>query len=80
MDSMVQDTQHLVTKWKHEVSDQQTRYSWLLYFSVPKILLLYQLIHTLKEKEIVREVSFLAINQPEEREKLKNRVLVSENV
>lgn len=84
MESIVEQTQLSITEWSKEVSHLRTQYTWLLYFSVPKMLLLYWLIRSSCQgekmlDEIVHEVSFLMINQPEEREKLSKAVLVSRN-
>ena len=81
LESIVQEAQHSVTKWNHEVSELHTRFSWLLYLSVPKILQLYQLINASdageKVDKIIHEVSFLMSNLPNERNKMQSRVLVS---
>ena len=84
VDVKVQEIQLLVTKWNHEVSHLRASYTWLLYFSMPKILQLNQLIQlegTDPEKvdRIVHEVSFLTISQPLEREKLSEGVKVCED-
>ena len=54
----------MLTKWMGQVDKLRNQYHWLLFFSVPKMLLLY---HLLQEKEpnveaIVREISFLCCN------------------
>lgn len=82
MNNEVQRTQLLITEWNHEVSELQARYTWLLYFSVPKMLLLYHLICSSgiegeNVDKIVHEVSILMINEPTEREKLMEGTLVS---
>lgn len=80
--AMVPDTQLLVTKWTHEVSDLRSLYTWLLYFSVPKMLQLYQLIRAPgagQVDSIVHEVSFLAVSQSTEREELREGVQVLPN-
>lgn len=60
VDILVQDMHTEVTKWKEDVSNLRTEYEWLLYFSVPKILLLYDLITSPNGAEkIIQEVSFL---------------------
>ena len=84
VDVKVQEMQLLVTKWNQEVSHLRASYTWLLYFSLPKILQLNQLIQlegadTEKVDRIVHEVSFLAISQPLEREKLSEGVKVCIN-
>jgi hypothetical protein len=78
---VVQEAQLLVTKWNHEVSDLQDCYTWLLYFSISKILQLHELIYTSEEEKvddkIVHEVSFLMSGQAEEREKIQTKIEVS---
>ena len=59
----IHDMQGMIVEWKKEVSDLQNHYTWLLYFSVPKLLLLHSLINSSSEDEIVDEVSFLVNNQ-----------------
>lgn len=57
-------------EWKKEVSDLRAEYTWLLYFSVPKIFLLYELICSSPEEteglpeKIIQEVSLLTVSQP----------------
>ena len=74
---MVQDTQQAVTEWSQQISELRNQYTWLLYFSIPRMLKLYMLMHseelekTEKVDKIVCEVSFLATNQQTEREKLR---------
>ena len=56
----------------------------LLFFSVPKQLLLFKLIQTYSEEreedvadELVREVMFLVTNEPGVRQELKQNIVVS---
>lgn len=83
MESMFEQTQRLITKWSSEVSHLRAQYTWLLYFSVPKMMLLYWLIHDSCQggeemvDKMVHEVGFLMINQPGEGEKLRKTVVVS---
>ena len=65
-----------VLKWSQKVSDLRSQYPWLLYFSISRMLHLYDLIQTRKEDEILREVSFLADSKPKEREKLREKINV----
>lgn len=82
IDGKVQETQTLIKGWNCEVTRLRDQYSWLLYFSVPKMMLLYKAICSLfrgEEKrvdEIVHEVSFLMTNLPADREKLRRGVEV----
>ena len=55
----------MLTKWMQQVDELRNQYHWLLFFSVPKMLLLY---HLLQEKKpnveaIVHEISFLCCNE-----------------
>lgn len=79
VDTKVQEMQLLLATWSQEVARLRTRYGWLLYFSVPKMLHLHRLISTsgLHDVDmIVHEVSFLATSQPAEREELSMGVQV----
>ena len=81
VDTRVQEMQLLLASWSQEVANLRSRYSWLLYFSVPKMLRLYRLIsaserHDAHVDMIVHEVSFLAVSQPTEREELSIGVQV----
>lgn len=76
MEREVQETQLLITEWNGKVSNLRAKYTWLLYFSVPKMMLLYDLIHSScqgeeRTDEIVHEVSFLMTNQLEDTVKLR---------
>jgi hypothetical protein len=64
MEREVQQTQLEITNWNKEVSEMRAEYMWLLYFSVPKMMLLYNLIRSScqgdeRTDKIVHEVSFL---------------------
>lgn len=77
---MVQEMHTSVTKWKQEVSNLRVDYTWLLYFSVPKILLLYDLITSSpsEAEKIIQEVSFLtASRQHSDGVSIKERIQVS---
>ena len=80
VDALVQDTQKAVLKWSQKMSDLRSQYAWLLYFSISRMLHLYDLIQTKKDEEILQEVSFLADSQPKAREKLKEGVNVCYHV
>ena len=81
---MVNNTICQIADWKDEIDRLCAQYTWLLYFSVPKMLSLYRLICSNlraedreKVEEIVHEVSFLVTNTQSERNKLRQRVKVS---
>ena len=76
IEHMVQQAQCQITMWNSEISDLRAEYTWLLYFSVPKIMLLYDLIRSSCEgvkrtDEIVHEVSFLTTNRLKDMMKLR---------
>ena len=66
------ETKKLVQQWSEKVSQLRREYSWLLFFSVPKLLLLYSLVNKKEPKipAIVAEISFLFENNMEVRGKL----------
>ncbi len=69
--------QRILTNWNKEVSDLRARYPWLLFFSVPKMLLLHKLMSSSSQdevKKVVHEVSFLIA---EGRGNLEKKVEVS---
>lgn len=82
VEAKVEEMQNAVTQWTEKVSELRNCYSWLLYYSIPKMMKLYQLIHSdafpkyEKVARIVQDVSFLVDNMPEQREKLKIGVKV----
>ena len=65
IEELVKKVQLIVNKWNGEVSRLQDQYSWLLYFSVPKMLLLYELIQSPQKQinAIVNEISFLHVGR-----------------
>ena len=75
IEELVKKVQLIVNEWNDEVSRLQDQNSWLLYFSVPKMLLLYELIQSPQKQinAIVNEISFL----PVERGNLVKEVEVS---
>ena len=68
----------LVFRWSDKVSQLRREYSWLLFFSVPKLLLLHSLVDELQPDlaAIVAEISFLFENDSDVRKKLTNVVKV----
>lgn len=68
--------------WAKSVTKLRSQNEWLLFFSVPKQLLLYQLIQECNEEELVylllKEVMFLVSNDPETREQLSEDIKVKE--
>ena len=66
------------------VTKLRSQNQWLLFFSVPKQLLLYQRIQQCSEEreeevadELVREVMFLVSNDSVSRQQLKQNIVVS---
>ena len=82
VDRMVQDTQKLVTTWTHEVSNLRNEYTWLIYFSMPKMLHLYGFIMSVrlegddKIDRLLHEISFLAVTHTAETSKLRQGIQV----
>ena len=83
------DTEQILTAWSKQVAELHSIYDWLLFFSVPKLLLLHQLLiegekagplaeeeRARWQAEVVREVSFLCENTSDAREQLMKRVKV----
>ena len=87
VDLLLQKMQEYVSTWKIEVSQLRDSYPFLLYFSVPKILQLFELLYMPPSAEesyseeiienIIQEVSPLTIYHPSERMKLKNGIKVA---
>ena len=65
----VEDVGCQLTSWTQTVTRLRSQYEWLLFFSVPKLLLVYQLMQGWDEEEkegcldqLVREIMFLITN------------------
>ena len=58
----VHETERILTKWMERVAELRNEYKWLLFFSVPKLLLLYHLLQDQNLAAIVHEISFLFSN------------------
>ena len=81
----VTDTESLLTTWTSSVIKLRNQHEWLLFFSIPKQLLLYQLIQEWKEEDkekseyqLLREVMFLISNDPPTREQFRKHIEVNE--
>ena len=79
---MVQVKQQEVANWGSQMAEVRINYPWLLFFNIPRMLQLYNLIQPVPNEhyeldEIVHEFSFLIVNQPEEIAKFKEKVQVS---
>ena len=75
-DNLLQDTQQADTKWSRRINELRDEYRWLVFFSIPRVL---QLADVLKREQlnlIVNEVSFLANNQPSVRDTLCQNIKV----
>ena len=73
----------MLTEWTFELSQLQSRYHWLLYFNMPKLLRLYNLLHnpqdmdrTERSERILHEIYFLTTDSSAERQNLLNLVKV----
>lgn len=74
IDTRVEGMQASLTNWKKQVDKFRHTYSWLLYFSVPKALLLYRLISNYEAdniEDIIREVSFIDPCQPIDQDRIQ---------
>lgn len=82
--SKVEDLGYQVTSWTQTVTRLRSQYEWLLFFSVPKLLLMYQLMQEWSEgkkegclDQLVREIMFLVTNDSLTRETLCQNIEVS---
>lgn len=80
VDARVKKIQGDVIKWAQRVAELRDQYPWLLYFSIPRILRLYQLICSNEVDKIIHDVSFLTDNKPADRKRLKKTIKVSSNI
>ena len=53
----------MLTNWMQRVAELRSQYDWLLFFSVPKLLLVYHLLQEENVEAIVHEISFLCSNE-----------------
>ena len=79
----VEDVGCQLTSWTQTVTRLRSQYEWLLFFSVPKLLLVYQLMQGWNEEEeegcldqLVREIMFLITNDPLTRDTLRKNIEV----
>lgn len=78
----VNEAEIVLISWIQEVANLHKVYSWLLFFSVPKLLKLYRLLSKEQEnmdvrlKRIVHEISFLCVNNVEVRKRMNTKVQV----
>ena len=80
-DARVRETEVNLESWKKLLTELRSKYGWLLFFSIPKILRLYTLVSVCEGRheqldEIVAEISFLCQNDEASRQNLKQRVKV----
>lgn len=61
--SQVHETEKMLTNWMQRVAELRSQYDWLLFFSVPKLLLVYHLLQEGNVEGIVHEISFLCSNE-----------------
>ena len=81
--NQVLDTESKLTKWANRVTELRSQHQWLLFFSVPKQLLLFQLIQEWDEENVeecldllLKEVMFLVTNDPIARKDLRENIQV----
>ena len=75
----VKKTEVAVTGWNREMSCLCNKFSWVLFFSVPKLLKLYYLLCNEAEdhlQQVVYEISFLCENNAETRREMSESVKV----
>ena len=55
----------MLTTWMQSVDELRNQYDWLLFFSMPKLLILYDLLQAERSnlEAIVHEISFLCSNE-----------------
>ncbi len=76
----VTDLQKTLVQWREQVDSLRQKYTWLLFFSVPKALYLFSLLDDDLDFNLpatVKEVSFLFENTAPVREILKKVVQVA---
>ena len=78
----MRETEDALKNWRKHVTELRSQYDWLLFFSIPKILKLYDLLSTGNRRldlleTIVCEISFLCPNNQPAREILKEAVQVN---
>ena len=78
LSTQVFEVADVLSQWEKDVAKLRVEYEQLLFFSIPKLLHLYQLITASEPSvtKIVQEVSFLFQNKPKVRRKLKEIVKV----
>ena len=81
--NQIADTKSKLMNWANHVTELRSQYQWLLFFSVPKQLLLYQLIQNWNDKNVeecldllLKEVMFLVTNDPITRHHLRQEIQV----
>ena len=80
-DSKKRKTEATLEGWRKSVTELRSQYDWLLFFSIPKILRLHNLLsnRTGEQDEldkIVCEISFLCCNDEPTRDTLRTYTLV----
>ncbi len=80
-DARVKETEGTLESWKKRVTELRSQYDWLLFFNIPKILRLYNMVSKCQDRveeldEIVSEISFLCDNNESSRQNIKKRLQV----
>lgn len=77
-ESRVRTTEENMMTWTNKYEVLYRKYSWLLFFRVPKMLRLYHLISSCDYsiESIVHETNFLFVNDTETRKRMKEQVQV----
>ena len=76
LEKLVSDTEILIKEWTDEVSELRSRYNWLLFFSIPKILNVYKMVCSKNVDAIFHEVSFLTPNNAIKRDTVREELKV----
>ena len=76
----VKITENELMTWMQTVTELRSKYNWLLFFSIPKLLIIYGLLKSAESKEqieqLMQEISFLCCNDQRTREIVETRMKV----
>ena len=75
----VHEIEKMLNTWMQHADELRSQYDWLLFFNVPKLLLLHSLLRAKKPdlEAIVHEISFLFSNEQASWESMRKLVKVS---
>ena len=72
----VQQISVLLADWEEQMTQLHIQYEQLLFFSIPKLLHLYELMMSKEIDDVAKEVGFLFQNKPDVQQKLRETVEV----